>query len=65
MKKKKNISGWVGLWAGIVLMTLSYIIWNFSTNEYLLSIQSEIAGAGIAISVLSSLFLIFKLKIQG
>ncbi len=67
MAKRKNgkKAGWIGVVLGLTLILISYLIFALGNNSYLQSIQSEIAGAGIVIAVLSAVFLSLNLKVQG
>jgi len=57
--------GWYGVTLGAILMLVAYMIWRYSTSVFLLEVQSEIFGAGVAIGVLSGIYAVFKLRISG
>jgi len=66
-RKKKNgkKATWTGLVLGLGLIATSYFSYTLSEHAYLLSIQSEIAGAGLILTLLSGVFLFFNLRIRG
>lgn len=65
-RKKDGVKvGWIGLGMGLFVWLLSRLIFEFEPTPYLVSIQSDIAGVGIAIALLSLLFLIFKKRFVG
>jgi len=65
MAKDGKKAGIVGTMLGMALIVGSYLIFLYSKNEYLLSIQSEMAGAGIILTLLGFIYMFFKLRIRG
>jgi len=62
MAKKKGKFGIISISSGLFLMVISYLIYAFSSIQYLLEVQSEIFGAGIALLVLGVIWFIFGIK---
>ena len=61
--KKKNGFSTTAMSIGIVLTLVSYLIYKFYNIGYLCSIQSEIAGVGIAIFSIGIGFKLFGIKL--